>query len=732
MKSLNHLKVLFYNIIHNQNNLLSKIIIFLITLLILSSLDLFQPNRFRYPVKLGEVLKKNIIANRDLKYIDKHATEKRRNLIKATTSPVYIYEKENIDKTIQEVRFFIKTLLTAVNYTDIKKYFKKFNISLTPVQFQQIKDITYDTNDLLNTFEIIIPEILKIKYIDTDEIKLFKYELSGIKVGTYEQDQLKTTLFLVEEIDNKNTIKSKIENIIINNLQNLTSTEQKLFINILHSMATPNLTYDQEISEFELSNRLKTEAIVYKKIKKDEIIARKGEKITDKNFEQIQLIFKDNKNTIFDITKISSTGLFFFIILIFVFYFITIFQAEQFKDFRHYLFVTIILIINVLIFSIPQYLGYEKEGVFYGLFLPISAFSLAFLFLYSRAFAAFISIILSIILYYITDFNHNAFLFIFFSCIASVVTLAQINRRLDLLKAGLKLSIINMIISLILYLNNNDTAISHYIILSIGNGVLSSILAIGLILLGENSLNTPTLFKLQELADFSNPLLKQLFNSAIGTYNHSIIVGNIAESAALEIGGNGFLAKVGGYYHDIGKVDNPEYFIENQSDFNKHDTIKPTISVAIIKAHVKIGVEKARKARLPQKVIDIISQHHGNSLIKYFYEEAKKNNSPDKEEIQKINFQYQNQNPQFPEAAVVLLADQVEAATRALKKYTTTNIEKLIEKLIDDKFQEGILDDSGLTLKDITRIQKIFCKVITGMYHPRIEYPSSTLKETKK
>jgi len=220
--------------------------------------------------------------------------------------------------------------------------------------------------------------------------------------------------------------------------------------------------------------------------------------------------------------------------------------------------------------------------------------------------------------------------------------------------------------------------------------------------------------------------LQELFNKANGTYSHSINVGNLAEQAAIEINKNGYLTRVGGYYHDIGKTTTAEYFVENQTDHNPHDFLKPSMSATIIKSHVKFGADKAKQAKFPSKLIDIIRQHHGNSLIKFFYIKAvNMNNSPNEEIIENI-YHYNELNPQFPEAAIVLLADQVEAATRAMQKKSASNIEKTIENIVDSNFKDGILDDSGLTLKDLTKIKKVFIKAIIGMYHARIEYPEQT------
>lgn len=237
-------------------------------------------------------------------------------------------------------------------------------------------------------------------------------------------------------------------------------------------------------------------------------------------------------------------------------------------------------------------------------------------------------------------------------------------------------------------------------------------------------LNIPTSFRLEELASTDNPTLVRLSRYAQGTYTHSRIVADLAYSAAQTIGANALLAKVGALYHDIGKLDHPEYFIENQSGENKHDEIKPSLSAAIIKSHVKLGVEKGRDAKLPQEVLDIISEHHGNDIIAYFYHEALKQSAEYRHEtVKEEDFAYANDPPATQEAAVVMLSDCVEAASRTLKKPTVPQIEKLIHRIIMEKIGHNQLSNSHLSLNDLEAIKKSFVQTLIGQYHSRIEYP---------
>jgi putative nucleotidyltransferase with HDIG domain len=235
----------------------------------------------------------------------------------------------------------------------------------------------------------------------------------------------------------------------------------------------------------------------------------------------------------------------------------------------------------------------------------------------------------------------------------------------------------------------------------------------------EQALNVPTRFRLMELSDLNAPMLKRLLTVAPGTYAHSVQVAHLAESAAREVGADPLLARVGAYYHDIGKIEQPEYFVENQSGYNKHDEINPRLSATVIRSHVKLGVEKARAMRLPDAVVDIIAEHHGNQLIAWFYDRAAREDP----QVDPEDFSYPGAPPRGREAAIVMLADTVEAATRVLKRPTMGKLEQNVGELVMDKVQKGQLDRSGLTFRDLGLIRDSFTRILAGHYHSRIEYP---------
>jgi putative nucleotidyltransferase with HDIG domain len=253
------------------------------------------------------------------------------------------------------------------------------------------------------------------------------------------------------------------------------------------------------------------------------------------------------------------------------------------------------------------------------------------------------------------------------------------------------------------------------------NGLISPILTIGLLPIFESIFDVTTDITLLELSDLNRPLLKRLALEAPGTYHHSIIVANLAEAAAKAIGANILLARVGAYYHDIGKIEKPEYFVENQMGAkNKHEKLVPSMSALILESHVKEGAEMAQEANLPKSVVDFIQEHHGTTLMSYFYNKALEQGAT--EELMD-EYRYPGPKPHSKETAIVMLADAVEAASRTLDDPKPSRIKSLIKKIIDSKLEAGELADSNLTFRELSAIQQSFLPVLISVFHPRIEYP---------
>jgi putative nucleotidyltransferase with HDIG domain len=256
------------------------------------------------------------------------------------------------------------------------------------------------------------------------------------------------------------------------------------------------------------------------------------------------------------------------------------------------------------------------------------------------------------------------------------------------------------------------------------NALLSPILSYGLLLFYERVFGVATDLVFLELSDFNHPLLRELSAKAPGTFHHSIVVGNLSEAAAKEIGANQILTRVGCYYHDIGKIINPGYFVENQMDTNKHEDLNPSLSAKTIIMHVKNGIKLAEKYNLPKEIIDFIPMHHGTNLVSYFYEKAR----TEEGEIDTMHdfiYRYPGPKPQTKETGIVMLADAVEAATRSIEEPTPAKLETQINEIIRARFLDGELDDCSLTFSDLIKIKQSFLKTVVGIHHHRIKYPEA-------
>jgi putative nucleotidyltransferase with HDIG domain len=292
---------------------------------------------------------------------------------------------------------------------------------------------------------------------------------------------------------------------------------------------------------------------------------------------------------------------------------------------------------------------------------------------------------------------------------------------MSLIRAGLIIAAANTLAVIVVLLLRQAGPYDYPVMIfwAILNGIFSGMLILGFLPPLEHALNAVTSFRLMELSDLNAPILRKLFTAAPGTYSHSLMVANLAEQACQDIGANALLARVGAYYHDIGKMDNPDYFVENQTDHNRHDEIAPRLSATIIRSHVKLGVEKALSLGLPRDVISIISEHHGNSVISWFYNKAVEQ----EELVNTEDFTYPGNPPRSKESAAVMLADITEAAVRTLNKPTAGKIDKFIQQLFEAKVDHGQLSESDLSFRELEIIKKAFVRVLAGYYHSRIEYP---------
>jgi cyclic-di-AMP phosphodiesterase PgpH len=379
------------------------------------------------------------------------------------------------------------------------------------------------------------------------------------------------------------------------------------------------------------------------------------------------------------------------------------------------------LLLAILVFTTHVFRSYPEVSHYY---IPIASFAMLTMLLLNDLQITFLmAFIASMIVTLMTGGNITFMLTFFLGGLTGAYAVKDARTRSRLLTAGAYVSLMQVLCHLLLNPVINKVEFMTILKPLLLNGIVCIAVVAFTLRIFETIFGEITNFSLLELSDASNQrLLKRMIVEAPGTYHHSLIVSNLAEAAADAIGAHGLLARVGSYYHDIGKLVKPEYFTENQlMAGNKHDDLEPSMSRLVILNHVKEGIELARKHRLNQKIVDFIPQHHGTALIFYFYQRALEEAGGEK--IDEENYRYPGPKPQTRETAIVLLADSVEGATRALDEHTPARIQEVVRKVINNKFIDGQLDECNLTLKDIEVIASTFTRVLTAMYHGRVKYP---------
>jgi len=362
------------------------------------------------------------------------------------------------------------------------------------------------------------------------------------------------------------------------------------------------------------------------------------------------------------------------------------------------------------------------------LYIPFSLVPMLVMVLFNRKETAFlISLLSSVVIAALAGGNFYLAIISLISGICSSLLVRDVRRRGAIIRAAFFIGIIQA--ALLFFIEGYHVSDPYRYGVIFLNGLLSGVVVVGVLPIFEYLFKTVTNISLLELADFNHPLLQRMILEAPGTYHHSLIVGNLSEAACRAIGAHALLARVGAYYHDIGKLSKPDYFSENQGiNLSKHDSLSPTMSKLIIMNHVKEGAELAKKHKLYPILINFIQSHHGKSLVYYFYVRALEGLEED-QQVKEEGFRYPGPKPRSRETAVVLLADSVEAATRALKEPNHEKVREVVHKIINNKFIDGQLDECDLTLKDLEKISAIFVHILGGIYHIRVGYPQEKKSE---
>lgn len=466
-------------------------------------------------------------------------------------------------------------------------------------------------------------------------------------------------------------------------------------------------------------------------IKAGEVIVSEGQIITNEIYEQLNLVgLLDGQRNAYPVFGL--------LLLVLILSGITAYEINRIgkrKKIDKRVLVAI-LFISIVVGALMKALSLfstDNNQVFY--IMPIAMGALLLKILLNERIAIIMAMIYAILGSVIFNglipgaLNIEVAIYFFFSQLAGIIFLVHVKDRLAILKSGVGIIVVNILtISLFLFLSFEKYSLSDFLIHSTYGFIsafLSIVLTIGLLPFFETGLGILSDSKLLQLSNPNQPLLKKLLVEAPGTYHHSVMVANISETACEAIGANGLLARVGSYYHDIGKTVRPHFFIENQMNTrNPHDFIEPKESANIIISHPYDGAEMLRKNKLPREIIEIAKSHHGTSLLKFFYYKEKEKNP----EVKETEFRYPGPKPKTKEIAVISICDSVEAAVRSMNEPTEEKIEEIVASIMNDRIADGQLDESPLTLIELKIIQQTICETLKGIFHSRIQYPTKEAK----
>ena len=685
---------------------------------------------------IGETVEESLILKRTIKYKNREETDKLINYSKANIRPIFDMPaeiKENTISKIGEVFSFMRNSYENSVSNDIliddiyNEFSSNYNLSINKSVFSNaiIGDIDLEyENKVKDTISDFLERgIISRRNLSPETIGLIQN--NGIFVYKFHKSIVEEKIVPKNRVHFLEDLRMELGSIIGAKYRELNIFNMNTLSSLINAFLVDNLIYNSDRTQAEIDKVSENIEPVYTTIKAGYPILEKGERITEEKVNLLRYILNDNNFSSFNFSALI--GQMFFILLLFISlgYIIFRFKISFYTNFKNYLlfcFEYIFIMTTAYICSnyISNKLIEEYLPFYIYTFIPMFAI-LNSLLGAKRGISSIVTICITVLAANMTQAGIFETFSLFIGSIVVSIISKRINNRNGVLLLGFYLGIYLSVISLINMFLINDIRFDYILFaLSFVSGLIQAILVMIILPVCEYLLETASIFKLQELADLNNPLLRQLQMNAPGTYHHSINMANLVEIIAEEIGEDGRLACVSAYYHDIGKTENPLYFIENTNrEDNIHLKLKPTLSASIVKSHVRFGVEIAKKYKLPKEVIAAIKEHHGTSLIKYFYVEAYKENP----NVDISLFTYPGPRPQSKITAILMILDSIEAASRTIEIPTRENLERLIENIVNDKMAQGELNDSGLTLKDIEIIKRIsFQKIIVSL-HERIKYP---------
>lgn len=672
-----------------------RILMYIISFIIIYGILITAIAPKEYDLKVGDIARVTIKAPRDT--IDQIATKRNQEAAVKNVDKQYTLKSE-IEPQVEDSILNILNKIIEVEQN-------------VPKESDQLKELLSIPNTGLNSnnFQTLLN-------LSQNQIKDLEFNIKSIVKSAYANN--------IAE-DNPASLNNAVDIVEDEvNALNQTIAVKNVLKQMIIPKIQPNFFYDKEKTEQAVQEAEK--AVPKVVIKKNQTIVTEGEPVTA---EQIAIL-KDLG--LIDQSGGASVIILYGVLLLFTGLILFIKHLYIYKNHKNE-FNNGKLLIMINTISILTFILARVVNVITPYAIPLACAPILLTLLVDYRISIVVTSLDVIIIGAIVNFNPQVMMLGILSSIIGATSLRKMQQRNDILYSSIGLIIMSAILTFStgFLLSNN---LSEILILSLAAAVgvvFSAILAIGVLPFFESGFDIVTNLKLLELSNPNNPLLKKLLMEAPGTYHHSMLVANLAEMAAEDIHANPVVARVGAYYHDVGKTVRPYFFKENQiGKENPHDKIKPNLSTLIILSHVKDGLELAKEYKLPEIIQDMIAQHHGTTLVKYFYY-TMKNSAENPEDVKEEDFRYPGPIPSSKEAGILMLADSVEAAVRSISEPSKGKIEEMVNNIIKDKLYSGQLDNCDLTLKDLEKIRKSFLKALNGIYHQRIEYPTEKVKTLK-
>jgi putative nucleotidyltransferase with HDIG domain len=667
-----------------------------------------------YSFQEGQISPFDVKAPRTMAYIDEAETERARREAASRVENVYQRDgqvPQQVESRLKGIfdeiaRIKGQNLPTEQGYKLLQDYLKQATGASDQEFTSQVAD------SLQSLLRLSVDELTRINTLGNDMLQ------DALKYGLTEESLPSARENLVDRVAS-----SGMERLL-----------QPGVTFILSHALRPNLVLDRETYARKVAEARDNVTPVQRWIQAGQVILQKGEPIDGNHLAELRQLGMLRTRNIWP----SLFGVIFLMLLVAgsVAAYVKRFQPRFYENDHYIVLYGILFCLTLLVAKGTTLIGLGSQAETAGLIgylAPLAGGAMLITVLMGASLAVFTSFILSLLLGVMLDGQISFVIASLAGSLAGVYSVSAMSDRVGLIRGGAFVSAANAAAIFILWLLNVPDAASVLkgMGLGVANGFLSSIMVLGFLPYLETLFGITSSVRLLELANPNEPLLKRLMVEAPGTYHHSILVGNLAEAAAQAVHADQLMVRVGAYYHDIGKIKRPYFFIENQvARENPHEKIAPSLSTLIITSHVKDGLEQAREHKLPAGVLDIIEQHHGTSLVAYFYQRALESDRP--ELVTEADFRYDSPKPRTKEAALVMLADGVEAAIRSLQKPTPGRLEGLTRKIIKERLHDGQLDECDLTFKDLNTIASTFVQVLTGIFHSRIEYPENVVTEIER